>query len=80
MKIIETYSGSRYMLDEDAQTFRRIRGLDANEIQNDEQDQKYLQIISLRKDSPMEILWMLDGKEKLRITTPVKSIVEVNTI
>lgn len=80
MKIIETYSGSRYMLDEDAQTFRRIRGIDANEIQNDERDQEYIQILNLRKDSPMEILWILDGKEKLRITTPVKSIVEVNTI
>ncbi len=80
MKIVETYSGSRYMIDEEAQTFRRIRGADANEIDNDEKDQEYIQILHLRKDSPMEILWILDGREKVRTTTPVKSITEVNTI
>ena len=76
MKIIETYSGSRYMLDETNKTFKRMPGADANLIHNDEQDQSYVQIISLQKDYPMQILWMLDGKEKTRLTTPVKSINE----
>lgn len=79
MKIVETYSGSRYMIDEEAQTFRRLRGQDASHIDNDEKDQEYIQILELRKDCPMQILWLLDGKEKVRISTPIKSIEEVDT-
>lgn len=80
MKVVRTYSGSSYIIDEDTQTFRRAPGQDANQIDNDECDQKYIEILYLRKDSPMEILWMQDGKEKIRITTPVKEIMEINSI
>lgn len=66
------------MLDEINKTFRRIPGTDANIIHNDEQDQSYIKVISLQKDYPMQILWMLDGKEKVRVTTPIKEISEVS--
>lgn len=69
------------MIDEDNKTFRRLRGQEANEIDNDEMDQPYLDLLSLRVNSPMEILWVNnEGREKIRISTPVKEIVEINTI
>lgn len=81
MKIVHTYSGSRYMIDEEAKTFRRLPGQDVNSIDNDDTDQPYLEILHLRNGSPMEILWINeDGKEKVRLTTPVKKIVEISTI
>jgi hypothetical protein len=78
MKIVHTYSGSRYMIDEEAKTFRRLRGQDANEVANDEQDNEYIDILYLKVGLPMEILWKLDGKEKIRTTTAVKEIQRID--
>ena len=78
MKIIETYSGSRYIIDEINKTFRRLPGNDANNLINDDEEIKYDYIISMSIDEPMKIMWKLNGiHEKARITTPIKSITEV---
>lgn len=78
MKIIETYSGSKYLIDEINKTFRRLPGDDANSLNNDEKEVKYEYIISMNIDESMKIIWKLNGiHEKVRITTPIKSISEV---
>ena len=78
MKIVETYSGSRYMIDEFNKKFCRLRGKEANSINNDNDEISYLEILFLETGYPMEILWLLNGKEKVRITTPIKTIEEIN--
>ena len=78
MKIVETYSHSRYMIDEKEQTFMRVPGVDASSLVYDSKPIKYEQMITLRKGLPMEVLWLDEqGNPKIRRTTMVMSISEV---
>lgn len=74
MKLIHTMSGSRYVLDEENKTFQRMPGPDARDLHADGKIESYTQLLYLHLGVPMEILWEIDGAEKIRVTTPVTKI------
>jgi len=72
MIIVNTESGSKYLINEDSKTFMRMP--EENSLYGDGDIQDYQGILSLKVGAPMEILWAIDGVDKIRLTTNVTSI------
>ena len=75
MKVVETRSHSRYVIDEQLKQFLRVPGVDANDVAFDGKPVNYDEILVLRVGLPMEILW--DDHSKIRRSTTVVSIQEM---
>lgn len=73
---ILTESGSLYTLDTAKQTLHRLPAEDGEKLHGDDEAIKYDTLLSeLTIDTPLRVLWTLDGNQKLRTTTPMVEIV-----
>ncbi len=74
MIIVNTESGSKYLVNEEDKTFKRMPSDEFDYLYGDNEAQEYQEILYLKVGSPMKILWDMLGVDKIRLTTNVVSI------
>lgn len=76
---ITTESGSLYCLDTEAQTLERSPAKESLKLHGDNEAIKYETLMSeLTIDTPLRVLWRLDGRPIVRTTTPMTEIVRMD--
>lgn len=79
MKKVTTES-SVYLIDEEHRRMQRHPGNDASLLHQDARWIDFLQVTRLRLGEAMEIVWMQGQNPKIRYTTTVTSIEEVEDV
>lgn len=74
MIVVNTESGSKYLINEEDKTFKRMPSYEFDYLYGDNKAQEYQEILYLKVGSPMKILWDMLGVDKIRLTTNVVSI------
>lgn len=75
---ITTQSGSVYLLDTEAKTLTRTPGPNAAPVMHDGKPFRYEYLaFEPQEGKPLMAYWDLNGRPKLRSTTPVVSIEEI---
>lgn len=76
---IVTENGSLYCLDTGAKTLERSPGEGGEKLVKDNKPIKYDMLLSeLTVDTPLQVLWHLDGNPKVRTTSPITEIVRMD--
>lgn len=76
---IVTETGSLYCLDTGARTLERSPAKDGEKLAKDNEAITYDTLLSeLTIDTPLRLLWHLDGRPKVRTTSPITEIVRMD--